>query len=75
MDDHAKLALFVDKARKEGKVTLGKAEMEWLGALAEIALDARGRIFLDTDGMPDGVIMAHASPPPRRRRTRGLDHD
>jgi hypothetical protein len=73
MNDYAKISLFVDKARKEGMVTLGRAEMEWLGALAEVALAARGRIFLDTEGMPDAARMANASTPEPRRRRRAAE--
>jgi hypothetical protein len=36
--------------------------------MAEIGIDARDRVMLDTTDMPECVVIAHASPSPQRRR-------
>jgi hypothetical protein len=72
MDDETRLALYRAQFRQHGHLTLSRANFEWLFRQAELGIEAKGRVFLDTTDMPECVVLAHASPPPRRRRT--VDH-
>jgi hypothetical protein len=68
MNDATRLELYRQTFMRQGHLTLGRKQIEWLFDLAEIGIEAKGRILLDTDGMPDCVVLAHASPPAQRRR-------
>jgi hypothetical protein len=68
MNDHTLIELCRAQFRTHGHLTLGRPQIERLFDLAEIGADAKGRIMLDTDGMPECVVLAHASPAPQRRR-------
>jgi hypothetical protein len=68
MDDETRLELYRAQFRQHGHLTLSRKNAEWLFTRAAEGIEARGRIFLDTDGMPECAVLAHASPPPPRKR-------